>query len=94
MVYKIAFPSLQFAISDASPENGKIVLKCICIFSSYLPENTLLQWKSKKVNAVEKNNSFLLSYQYVTHKDTRGKNAEFLNVKPGCTAALVFKGLI
>jgi len=70
MVRKITFPSLLFAISErgllfegssASPENGKIALKYICIFYSYRPENTLrLQWKSKKVNAVEKNNSFLL----------------------------------
>ena len=70
MVRKITFPSLLFAVSErgllfegspTSPENGKIVLKYICIFSSYRTENTLrLQWKSKKVNAVEKNNSFLL----------------------------------
>jgi hypothetical protein len=70
MVRKITFPSLLFAISErgllfegppASPENGKIVLQYICIFSSYRPENTLcLQRKRKKVDAVEKNNSFLL----------------------------------
>jgi hypothetical protein len=70
MVSKIAFPPLLFAVSErvllfegspASPENGKIVLKYICIFSSYRPESIIrLQWKSKKVNAVEKNNSFLL----------------------------------
>jgi hypothetical protein len=70
MVRKITFLSLLFAISEtgllfggspASPENGKIVLKYICLFSSLRPENTLrLQWKSKKVNAVEKNNSSLL----------------------------------
>jgi hypothetical protein len=67
---KLPFPSFLFTISErglifegcpASPEDGKIDLKYICIFSSCRPEITLrLQWKSKKANAAEKNNSFLL----------------------------------